>query len=105
MINLDHGSDRLVLQSGPTTVVLDKNAGKAILDRKSLLWARDPVERPLSSISGARVSTKIDEESKANICSLTLLVREDDGWVLRASDQQDAAAAATTVRLFLGIAE
>ena len=104
MIKLERGSGRLVLQSGPTKVVLDKAANKATLERASLLWMREPLECPLSSIGGARVSTVIDDESKAEICSLTLAMREGDGWVLSGSDKQDAAAAASTVREFLGIA-
>ena len=105
MIVLERGSERLVLQSGPATIVLDKLAGNAILDRKHLPWAREPVECPLSSISGARVSTGIDATSQAEICSLTLVKREGDGWVLSAEDKQHATAAATAVREFLGIAE
>jgi hypothetical protein len=105
MITTERSSERLVLKSGPTTVVLDKVADKAILERTSLLWAREPAELPLSWISGARVSTSIDDGSKAEICSLTLVMREGDGWVLSAKDKQDAAAGASTVRDFLGIAE
>ena len=105
MIKVQRGAERLVLQSGPTTVVLDKVASKGILERKSLLWLREPIECPLSSIGGARVSTSIDDESKAEICGVMLAMCEGDGWVLSASDTQDATAAATAVRDFLGIAE
>jgi hypothetical protein len=105
MITLERGPDRLVLQSGPATVVLDKLAGNASLDRKHLPWAREPAECPLSSISGARVSTKIDATSQTEICSVTLVMREGDGWVLSAEDKQHATAAATAVREFLGIVE
>jgi hypothetical protein len=105
MIKTGRGSAQLVLQSGPTKVVLDKISGKAILERQSLLWMREPVECPLSSIGGARVSTTVDQESKVEICSLTLVMREGDGWVLSGSDKHDAAAAATTVRDFLGLAD
>ena len=105
MIRLERGAERLVLQSGPATVVLDKVASKATLEHKSFPWERDPVECPLSSISGARVSTAIDDESKAEICSLTLVVQESDGWVLAAADNQNATATATAIREFLGIAE
>ena len=105
MMKLERDSHRLVLQSGPTKVVLDKVASKATLEHKSLPWERDPVECPLSSISGARVSTAIDDESKAEICSLTLVVQKSDGWVLAAADKQNATATATAVREFLGIAE
>jgi hypothetical protein len=105
MIKLERDSERLVLQSGPTTVVLDKVADKATLQHKSFPWERDPVECPLSSISGARVSAATDGESKAEICSVTLVVREGDGWILSAEDKQHAMAAAAAVREFLGTAD
>jgi hypothetical protein len=105
MIRFERDSQRLVLQSGPTRIVLDKIASKALLEHKSLPWERDPVECPLSAISGARVSTATDDESKAEICSLTLVVQGGDGWVLAAADKQNATTTATAVREFLGIAE
>jgi hypothetical protein len=105
MIMADRDSDRLVLQSGPTRVVLDKVASKATLEHKSFPWERDPVECPLSSISGARVTSAIDEDTKAEICSLTVTMREADGWVLSAEDKQHATAAATAVCEFLGIVD
>src|SRR6476646_9539792 len=105
MMKLERDSDRLVLQSGPTRVVLDRVASKATLEHKSFPWERDPVECPLSSISGARVRAAIDHESKAEICSLTLVVQEGEGWVLAAADKQNATTTATAVREFLGIAE
>ena len=105
MVKLERDSERLILQSGPTRVVLDKVASKATLEHKSFPWERDPVECPLSSVSGARVSTAIDDESKAEICSLALIIQESDGWVLAAADKQSATTTATAVREFLGIAE
>jgi hypothetical protein len=105
MMKLERDADRLVLQSGPTKVVLDKFASKATLEHKSLPWERDPVECPLSSISGVRVSTAIDEASQVEICSLTLARLEGDGWVLAAEDARHATEAAAAVREFLGIAE
>jgi hypothetical protein len=82
MIKLERDPERLVLQSGPSTVVLDKVASRAT-------W----------------VSTTIDDESRAEISSLTLVMHHGDGWVLAAADKLDATAAATALRDFLGIAE
>jgi hypothetical protein len=83
----------------------DKASSKATLEHKSLPWERDPVECPLSSISGARVSASIDAESQAEICSVALAKLEGDGWVLLADDKQHAMEAVTAVREFLGIEE
>ncbi len=104
MITFERGPERLVLQSGPATVVLDKRAGKATLDRKHLPWAREPVECPLSAISGARVRTTTDAASRAEICSVALVMRQGNDWVLSAEDEPHATAAANAVRAFLGIA-
>ena len=105
MITLERDPERLVLHSGPATIVLDKLAGNATLDRRHLPWAREPVECPLSALSGARVSTRIDAASQAEICSLTLVMNDGDGWVLAAEDKQHATAAAAAVQEFLGITE
>ena len=101
MLKIDRGPQRLVLKSGSTTVVLDKEAQQATLQRKILFWARKPIARRLSSISEARVETNVDPASSAEISSVMLKLREGGGWVLRARDKNDATAAATTIREFL----
>ncbi len=103
MIAIESSPQRLVLRSGSTTITLDKAAGTAILQRKMLLWERGPLERPLSSITQARVSTSIDTASKAEICSTMLVMRDGGGWVLSAQDKQDATAAMAAVRELLGL--
>lgn len=105
MTNIERTPDRLALQSGSTTIVLDKQAGEAVLQRKLLFWSRKPVARPLNSISRVKLDTSIDPASKAELCSVMLLMREGGGWVLSARDKQDATAAIATVREFLGISE
>ena len=39
---------RLVLQSGSTTLALDRDAGKVSLQRRLLFWRLKPIEAPLS---------------------------------------------------------
>ena len=105
MTKFERTPDRLTLQSGSTTIVLDKKAGEAILERKLLFWARKPVTRSLNSIRRVTVDTSVDPASKAEICSVMLLLREGGGWALSARDKQDATAAVAAVREFLGISE
>ena len=45
---VESASQRMVLQSGSTTLTLDKNAGKATLRRKLLFWNLKPLELPLA---------------------------------------------------------
>jgi hypothetical protein len=101
MLRIDRDPQRLVLTSGSTTVVLDKEANQAVLQRKLLFWARKPVTVPLVSIADTRVETNIDSASKAEICSVMLRLREGGGWVLSARDKQDAAAAVAAAKEFL----
>ena len=105
MTKIERTPDRLALQSGSTTIVLDKRTGEAVLQRKLLFWARKPVTRSLNSIRRVSVDTSVDAASKAEICSIMLLMREGGGWALSARDKQDATAAVATVREFLGISE
>ena len=82
MTKIERTPDRLALQSGSTSIVLDKKAGEAVLQRKVLFWERKPVTRPLNSIRRVTVDTKVDPASKAEICSIMLLMREGGGWAL-----------------------
>ena len=105
MTKIERTPDRLALQSGSTTIVLDRKTGEAVLQRKLLFWARKPVTRSLNSIRRVSVDTSVDAASKAEICSVMILLREGGGWALSARDKQDATAAVATVRGFLGISE
>ena len=104
MITIERGPQQLALHAGSTTVALDKVAGKAVLQRKLLLWARKPVERPLSSVKEVRINADVDPASRAEIYSTMLLMKEGDGWVLSARDKQDATKASEALREFLGLA-
>ena len=104
MTKIERAPQKLLLQSGSTMLALDKNAGKAVMQRKLLFWARKPLERRLSEITDVRVNAERDAASGAEICTTMLLMQGGGGWVLSAADKQDAAAAAEAVRDFVGIA-
>ena len=104
MLKVERDRQKLVLKYGSTTIVLDKGANDAILQRKLLFWGQTPVTRPLSSITEAKVDTSIDAASKAEICRVMLRMREGGGWLLGARDKQEATAAVAAVREFLGTA-
>ena len=105
MTKIGRTPDRLTLQSGSTTIVLDKKAGEAVLQRKLLFWTRKPVTRSINSVRRVTVDTSVDPASKAEICSVMVLLREGGCWALSARDKQDATAAVATVREFLAISE
>ena len=65
---------QLVLKSGSATLTLDKEAGKATLQRKLLIWRLKPIEAPLSDVSDVMVDTAVDRASGVEVCH-TMLVR------------------------------
>ena len=101
MLKIDHNPQRLVLKSGSTTVILDKTANEAVLQRKLLFWTRKPIALPLSSIAEARIETNVDPASGAEICSVMLHIRDGGGWVLSTRDKPDATAGVDAIRDFL----
>ena len=94
---------QLVLKSGSTTLTLDKDAGKATLQRKFLMWGLKPVEAPLSNIANVTVDTAVDRASGVEVCHTMVVMRTGAGWALPAVDKQDAQTKATAMRVFLGI--
>ena len=94
---------RLVLKSGSTTLTLDKDAGKAILQRKILLWGLKPAETPLSDIVEITVETLVDRASGVEISNTMLVTRAGSGWALEGADKKDAQANAAAMRAFLGL--
>ena len=53
MATIESTPRRLVLQSGSTTLTLDKEGGKVSMQRKVLFWSRAPIEKRLAEIADA----------------------------------------------------
>lgn len=102
MAHTEHTSERLVVRSGSTTLVLDKQADKAALLRKFLFWQRSPIERPLSEIKEVKVRTEVDRASGVEVCGPTIVMRDQSVWTIPAEDKVAAAATVTVLRDFLG---
>ena len=51
MTTIERAPQRLVLRSASTTLTLDKDQGRALMERKLLFWARKPIEHPLSDVT------------------------------------------------------
>ncbi len=94
---------RLVLKSGATTLTLDRDADKASLQRKLLLWKLKPVEQPLSEIVEVTVDAAVDRASGVEVSSIMLVSRAGAAWAFSAADKKDAADTAQRVREFLGL--
>ncbi len=105
MTTIERTPQRLVLKSGSTTFTLDRNAGKATMQRKFLFWARRPMERSLADVAGANVDTFVDRASGVELCSVMLVMGDGSAWALPHTDKKDATAAADAIRGFLGISQ
>ena len=101
MITIERSPQRLVLRSGSTTVTLDKDASKAAMARKLLLWARKPLERPLSDVTRVTVDANVDRASGVELCSVMLVMNDGSAWALPHTNRKDATAAAEAAESFL----
>jgi hypothetical protein len=94
---------RLVLKSGSTTLTLDKTTGKALLQRKVLLWGLKPVEASLFEISDITIDTAVDRASGVEVCHTMLIMQAGAGWAFPAADKAEAETNAAAMRDFLGM--
>lgn len=100
---IESTQQRLVLQSGSTTVTLDKNAGTAVMQRKMLFWALKPQQLPLADIKETAVDAGVDRASGIEVCNTMLVTHTGSAWALPAADKKDAEATAVSIRQFLGL--
>jgi hypothetical protein len=94
---------KLVLKAGSTTLTLDKDYGKATLQKKLLLWNRKPVEFPLSDIDDIAVKSEKDGASGATIHHGVLHRRTGEITVLTTEEAKDAAETVQKLRGFIGM--
>jgi hypothetical protein len=99
-----HTPKVLALQSGSTTLTLDKDSGRATLQRKLLLWSRKPQEAPLSELQDVAVGAAVDRASGVELCVTMLRSNTGAAWALPAANKDDAEKTAATLREFLGLA-
>jgi hypothetical protein len=64
-----------VLKSGSTTLMLDKDVGKASLRRKFLIWNLKPAETPLSEITQVKIDAAVDRASGVEVFHTMLVMR------------------------------
>ena len=100
---IESAPQRMVAQSGSTTLTLDKTASKATLQRKLLFWKLKPLELPLGEVAEFAVDAGVDRASGVEICNTMLVTRGGAAWALPADDKKDAEATAAAMRAFLGL--
>jgi hypothetical protein len=102
MANIEISQHKLVLKQGSTTLTLDKDAGKATLQQRLLLWNKKPIEFALSEIDDIAVRSETDGLSGAKIHHSVLHRRSGEIAVLTTEEAKDAAETVKTLREFVG---
>ncbi len=100
---IENAPQRMVLQSGSTTLTLDKDANTAVMQRKLLFWSLKPLEVPLTDVAEITVDAGVDRASGVEVCNTMLVMRTGAAWALPAADKKDAETTAVAVRDFLGL--
>ena len=72
---IESAPQRMVLQSGSTTLTLDKAAGKAMMQRKLWFWKLKPPEMPLAEVSEIAIDVGVDRASGIEVCNTMLVMR------------------------------
>jgi hypothetical protein len=103
MASIEEAPRKLVLKSGSTTLTLDKDSGKATLQKKMLLWNKKPVEFPLANIDDIAVKADVDGLSGAAIHHSVLHERTGEIIVLTTEEAKDAAETVKKLRGFVGL--
>ncbi len=103
MAKIDHTPRKLVLKEGSTTLTLDKDSGKAMLQHKVLLWNKKPVEFAFAEIDDIAVKSDKDGLSGATIYHSVLHRRSGETTVLTTEEAKDAEVTVKTLRGFVGL--
>ena len=103
MANIEETPSKLVLKAGSTTLTLDKDADRATLQQKVLLWKKKPVEFALSNIDDIAVKSDVDGLSGAPIHHSVLHERTGETIVLTTEEAKDAAETVKKLRGFVGM--
>ena len=94
---------RLMLQSGSTTLTLDKAANTAVMQRKMLFWSLKPLSKPLADVTDVTLDAVVDRASGVEVCHAMLVMRSGEGWAMPANDKPSARAAIAAIREFVGL--
>lgn len=103
MAKIEKTPRQLVLKEGSLTLTLDKDAGKATLQNKVLLWNKKPVEFKFAEIDDIAVKSDKDGLSGATIYHSVLHRLTGETTVLTTEEAKDAEATVKTLRGFVGL--
>jgi hypothetical protein len=97
---------RMVVHSGSllgrTVLTIDKDLGRARIERSLLMWSRAPVEIALTDIADVSVATTKDAASGSELHTPVMRLKSGQAVALPASEAE-ATDTAARVRNFLGL--
>ena len=107
MAIVERNATRMVVEAGgglnSLRMVLDKQAGQARIERRTLMFNRKPREIPLSRINAVDVALLKDAASGAEMHQLMLRAGADEAIPLPVSEKE-VEETASVLRDFLGLA-
>ncbi len=103
MAIVENTAKKLVLKSGSTLLTLDRDSGKATMQRKVLFMNRKPVEVALADIKDVTVDAAVDRASGIEVCSAVMVTHAGAGLAVHADDRKDAEATAAALKKFIGL--
>ena len=107
MAIVERNATRMVVQAGgglnSLKLVLDKQAGQARIERRTLMFNRKPQEIPLSRINAVDVALLKDAASGAEVHQLMLRAGADEAIPLPV-EEREVEETASVLRDFLGLA-
>lgn len=99
----ENTAKRFVLQSGSTTLTLDKAAGTAHLQRKMLMFKLKPMQASLADVVNFEVDAGVDRASGIEVCNTMLITKDGTAWAIPAADKKEAQAMAAALKDFVGM--
>ena len=107
MAIVERNATRMVVQAGgglnSLKLVLDKQAGQARIERRTLMFNRKPQEIPLSRINAVDVALLKDAASGAEVHQLMLRAGADEAIPVPVAERE-VEETASVLRDFLGLA-
>ena len=107
MAIVERNATRMVVEAGgglsSLRLVLDKQAGQARIERRTLMFNRKPQEIPLSRINAVDVALLKDAASGAEMHQLMLRAGADEAIPLPVAEKE-VEETASVLRDFLGLA-
>jgi hypothetical protein len=107
MAIVERNATRMVLEAGgglnSLKLVLDKQAGQARIERRTLMFNRKPQEWPLSRINAVDIAFLKDAASGAELHQVMLRAGADEAIPLPVAEKE-AEETVSALRDFLGLA-